>query len=101
MTAVLAASLRSKAPRRSFARCDTSARGIPRSMPAYMSNCMPVSLSKISSDCGITPMSPFAASRSRHTSTPRIMAMPASGRSRPVSIVSVVVLPAPLGPTNP
>ncbi len=32
---------------------------------------------------------------------PRISARPASGRSRPVAIDRVVVLPAPLGPTSP
>src|SRR6266540_2740776 len=37
----------------------------------------------------------------RQTSTPSTATLPASGRSRPVTMPSVVVLPAPLGPTRP
>ena len=36
-----------------------------------------------------------------HTSTPCTKAVPRSGVSRPVAMVSVVVLPAPFGPTIP
>ena len=43
----------------------------------------------------------FAATGFAHTSTPCTQALPASGRRSPVAIDSVVVLPAPFGPTSP
>ena len=46
-------------------------------------------------------MSDFARAGSRHTSWPRISTRPPSGRSSPVAIDRVVVLPAPFGPTTP
>ncbi len=44
---------------------------------------------------------PLASTGCAQTSTPWMRAVPASGRSSPVAIDSVVVLPAPLGPTRP
>ena len=41
------------------------------------------------------------AAASAHTSSPKIVACPAVGRSSPRSVRIVVVLPAPLGPRNP
>lgn len=46
-------------------------------------------------------MSRFAAGPSSHTSTSPTVILPEVGRSRPLTIDSVVVLPAPLGPTKP
>jgi len=46
-------------------------------------------------------MSRLAATGSAHTSTPKTLAVPASGRSSPTAIDRAVVLPAPLGPTSP
>src|SRR5215216_4806650 len=43
----------------------------------------------------------LAATGSAHTSTPKTLAVPASGRSSPTAIDRAVVLPAPLGPTSP
>src|ERR1019366_6929302 len=43
----------------------------------------------------------LTATGSRHTSLPVICTVPASGRSSPVIIDSVVVFPAPFGPTRP
>ena len=98
---VFAAWARSKAFSRSFARRIVSSRDMPRSMPAYTSSCRPVSRSKIWSGWGITPIMRLAVFTSLHTSRPRIIAVPASGTSRPVTMLSVVVLPAPFGPTRP
>src|SRR6478735_641227 len=50
---------------------------------------------------GEMPMTALACAGSAQTSCPRIRAVPPSGRSKPVAIDSVVVLPAPLGPTSP
>src|SRR5665647_1710370 len=61
----------------------------------------PLSLSKTWSPSGSTPIRALAATGSDHTSWPSTSTVPASGRSRPVIIDSVVVLPAPLGPTRP
>src|SRR5579871_889155 len=46
-------------------------------------------------------MRALAAAGSAQTSIPSTQTCPASGRSRPVAMRSVVVLPAPLGPTRP
>jgi hypothetical protein len=46
-------------------------------------------------------MRAFAAIGSAHTSMPSTHTWPRSGRSKPVAMRSVVVLPAPLGPTMP
>src|SRR6266516_712744 len=43
----------------------------------------------------------LASAGSRHTSTPSTTTVPASGRSSPVTMLRVVVLPAPFGPTRP
>src|SRR6476660_3344795 len=74
---------------------------MPRSRPAYVMSCRPVSRSNSLSPSGSTPSRRLAATGSDHTSRPRTNACPASGRSRPVTIERVVVLPAPLGPTRP
>ena len=50
---------------------------------------------------GSTPMRCFAASGSSSMSSPRMRIAPAVGRTRPVSILSVVDLPAPLRPRSP
>jgi hypothetical protein len=50
---------------------------------------------------GSTPVNALARIGSAHTSIPKIVAVPASGRSRPTAIDSEVVLPAPFGPTRP
>ena len=46
-------------------------------------------------------MTALARARLCQTSTPPTHTAPASGRRRPVHIFSVVVLPAPFGPTRP
>jgi hypothetical protein len=46
-------------------------------------------------------MRDFTATGSAHTSWPTIRTEPSSGRSSPVTIDSVVVFPAPFGPTRP
>src|SRR6478735_7424662 len=74
---------------------------MPRSRPAYVTSCRPVSRSNSLSPSGSTPSRRLAATGSDHTSRPRTNTCPASGRSRPVTIERVVVLPAPLGPTRP
>ena len=50
---------------------------------------------------GSTPSRRLASTGSAHTSWPSTYAAPASGRSSPTAIDSVVVLPAPLGPSRP
>jgi len=50
---------------------------------------------------GTTPKRCWAAFGSRVQSIPATRMVPASGRARPVSMLSVVVLPAPLGPSSP
>ena len=61
----------------------------------------PRSRSKSARSSGSTPMRAFAAIGSVHTSMPSTHTCPRSGRSSPVAMRSVVVLPAPLGPTMP
>ena len=51
--------------------------------------------------CGTTASCARARTGSRTTSTPPMRAVPAVGRTRVVSIPTVVVFPAPLGPSRP
>src|SRR5512144_682091 len=62
--------------------------------------CTVKSPSKVSS-CVHTPIARLARTRSRPSSTPLTWIEPASGWRNPYSIRSVVVLPAPLGPSRP
>ena len=66
-----------------------------------MSTSRPVNRSGIPSPSGSTPTSAFAWVGSAHTSTPKILAVPASGRSSPTAIDNDVVFPAPFGPSIP
>src|ERR671911_1161403 len=66
-----------------------------------MSSSRPESCSNRRMPSGATPMAALAAAGSAHTSWPRTLAVPPSGRSSPVAMDKVVVLPAPLGPTRP
>ena len=50
---------------------------------------------------GTYPKLALACTAWRSTSKPMIAARPEEGRRRPVSILMVVVLPAPLGPRKP
>ncbi len=51
--------------------------------------------------CPVTPTSERTAVDSRTTSRPKMRASPPSGRKRVASMRTVVVLPAPLGPSTP
>jgi hypothetical protein len=51
--------------------------------------------------CGTTASWARAGTGLRTTSTPPMRAVPAVGRTRVVSIPTVVVFPAPLGPSRP
>ncbi len=66
-----------------------------------MTSCSPLSRSNSAMPSLSTPTRAFAAVGFDQTSTPRIVRRPASGRSSPVAIDRVVVLPAPFGPTRP
>src|SRR5579862_8232529 len=74
---------------------------ILRNSPWYVSSSAPVSRSNSRRSSGSTPMRALAATGPAHTSMPSTHTWPASGRSNPVAMRSVVVLPAPLGPTRP
>ena len=51
--------------------------------------------------CGTTPISCLATAGWATTSMPFTKARPAVGMTRVVSMLAVVVLPAPLGPSRP
>src|SRR5204863_4618303 len=69
--------------------------------PAKWRYSSPVSRSYRGSSSGRTPITRFTASSSRSRGWPSIVASPSVGRSRPVSILIVVLLPAPFGPRKP
>src|SRR5947207_7300667 len=69
--------------------------------PAKCRYSSPVSRSYRGSSSGRTPITRLRASRSRSRERPSMVTSPAVGRSRPVSILMVVLLPAPLGPRKP
>ena len=71
------------------------------SIPQKRSSSRPERRSKVFIPSGRTPIWAFAAAGSAQTSWPSTSTRPASGRSSPVTIERVVVLPAPLGPTKP
>ena len=50
--------------------------------------------------CGTTPITAFTASGAVTTELPSTSASPAEGRSRQLSMLMVVLLPAPLGPSR-
>ena len=61
----------------------------------------PVRFSSTEAYCPVTPTSWRIMCGSRRTSTPKMLASPSSIGSRVASIRSIVVLPAPLGPSTP
>ncbi len=62
---------------------------------------MPLRNLKTAASWGQTPISSFAFRGSLPTSKPPISAVPEVGFSRPLSMLMVVVFPAPLGPRKP
>ena len=64
-------------------------------------NSFPVMSGSIEASCKATPMIRRTSAADFSTSWPPILAVPPVGRSRVVSIRTVVDLPAPLGPRNP
>ena len=69
--------------------------------PAKFKNSDPVSRPKSAMPSGTTPICRFTSTGYVSRSSPRISIRPALGASKPVSILIVVDLPAPLGPKNP
>ena len=61
----------------------------------------PVSVSSTAADCPASPINGRTWVLSRRTSYPATVAEPSSGSSNVVRIRTSVVLPAPLGPSNP
>ena len=100
-TSASAASARPSRSRSSPARLAITSVGMLRSRPWNSSSSRPRSRSNSARSSGSTPMRAFAAIGSVHTSMPSTHTCPRSGRSSPVAMRSVVVLPAPLGPTMP
>ena len=62
---------------------------------------LPVRFSSTEAYCPVTPTSWRIMCGCRRTSTPKMLASPPSIGSRVASILSMVVLPAPLGPSTP
>src|SRR5713101_3517650 len=60
-----------------------------------------LSPSKKADDCSCTPITPLTFSGSRRTSMPATSTCPSSAVRSPSRISTVVVLPAPLGPSRP
>mmetsp|Transcript_20686 Transcript_20686/g.73051 ORF Transcript_20686/g.73051 Transcript_20686/m.73051 type:complete len:589 (+) Transcript_20686:2875-4641(+) len=90
--------INSTSPSRSRTSCSTSAGGTPL-RPANISMCSrAVSESQMTSCCGHTPSSLRMPLTSWPSDLPNTSASPSVLRSRPVSMLSVVVLPAPLCP---
>src|SRR5688572_5146581 len=85
----------------SSVRPRVSSRPRPYMRPAKWRYSSPVSRSYNGSSSGSTPMRRLMPSRSVSSGRPSIITSPAVGRSRPVSILIVVLLPAPLGPRKP
>ena len=82
-------------------RDERASRGIPYRAATISRYSSPVSDSKTAPDSGTKPTWRFTSKGSRRRSCPQIVAVPPLGSIMPVSILSVVVLPAPLGPRNP
>src|SRR6266581_4153539 len=76
-------------------------RSRPYMRPAKLRNSAPVSRPNSAMPSGTTPICRFTSTGLFARSTPRISMRPAVGAKRPVSILIVVDLPAPLGPRNP
>ena len=96
-----AATSRSRIRNSSPARLRTTAGCMPRRSPACSSISAPVSRSNSTGLSGTNPRCRLASVGLGHTCTPSIVALPSSGRSSPMSIRIVVVLPAPFGPAIP
>jgi len=96
-----ASSARSSTRSNSSDRNATTTGSMLRSMPAYSSISAAVSRSKSTGLSGTKPTRDFASRGFGQTGTPSMVAVPASGRSRPLSMRSVVDFPAPLGPAMP
>ncbi len=78
-----------------------SERDSPRSREKITRFSVADSFSSTLANCAVTPISWRTICASRTTSCPKIRASPASGLSSVASMLMVVDLPAPLGPSTP
>ena len=98
---LFAASVRSNASSSSPALRRDSARPMPCSRAKRTRFSVAVSSSSTEAYCPVTPSSCRITCGSFLTSTPKMVARPSSIGSRVASMESVVVLPAPFGPSTP
>jgi len=82
-------------------RCGRNRRGMPYSLANNSRFSYPVSAPSAESICDTYPMLRRTSTGWRTVSNPDTLAVPEFGRSIVVSILMVVVLPAPLGPSRP